>query len=400
MDIVESVGGLSNLSRKTRSSFSNRQRDRESNALRRSAPPDAFNIAPRTCDLENLSSHQNMKTSGKSSSFATRQSQVKQSLLEALGDLALNDEIDAEDIVGEHVNEIPLPSHLAEYYREQRTRRKSGRRRVATTNLAALQEIVAESSKTTTRSNANMRYQHAHPVPVSAVMATEATNHHSSAAFEAMSGHLGQNIEWESELNQAVLDDIAASFRKDKKKNESANESSFSSFEMPLQHEKCEQNNSCNDAIMQRSGSITSFVKQFSFVKQISANLASECTESTTDGISESLGSSFPQFSLDTPAASTRAVGTPEAIMATYQDSHEAKCSDNMARRPSMSNSSCVNSEHSVEITSMDAQGSCQAPSGKGHRPTKRASMGMVGLEIIVETPNENGTVASKSKAS
>ena len=136
MDIVESVGGLSNLSRKTRSSFSNRQRDRESNALRRSAPPDAFNIAPRTCDLENLSSHQNMKTSGKSSSFATRQSQVKQSLLEALGDLALNDEIDAEDIVGEHVNEIPLPSHLAEYYQEQSTRRKSGRRRVATTNLA------------------------------------------------------------------------------------------------------------------------------------------------------------------------------------------------------------------------------------------------------------------------
>ena len=45
-DIVESVGGLSNLSRKTRSSFSNRRRDRNDNSsLRRSAPPEAFNIA-------------------------------------------------------------------------------------------------------------------------------------------------------------------------------------------------------------------------------------------------------------------------------------------------------------------------------------------------------------------
>ena len=398
MDIVESVGSLSNLSRMTRSSFSamknNRQRDRDGNSsLRRSAPPEAFNIAPRTCDLENLSSNQN-KRSGKSASFVTRQSQVKQSLLEALGDLALNDEIDAEDNVGEHVNEIPLPSHLAEYYREQSTRRKSGRK-VATTNLAALQEIVAKSSKTNTSSNANVRYQHAQPVPVSADMATEPTNHESSAALEAMSGHLGQNIEWESELNQAVLDDIAASFRKDKKKNESANESSFSSFEIPSHQEKYEQNYSGNDAIMKRSGSLQSFVKHFAFVKQISANLASECTESTTDAISESLGSSFPQLSLDTPATSA-----PETIPATYQDSHDVKHSHHMARRPSTSNSSCLNSEHSVDITSMDAQDSYQAPSEKVHRPTKRRSMEMVGLEIIVETPNENGTVASMSRAS
>ena len=337
MDIVESVGGLSNLSRKTRSSFSNRRRDRNDNSsLRRSAPPEAFNIAPKTCDLENLSSHQNMKTSEKSSSFATRQSLVKQSLLEALGDLALDDEVDTEEIIDEHVNEISLPSQLAEYYREHSTRRKSGRK-VATTNLAALQEIVAKSSKTTTSSNANVRcQQHAHPVLVSADMATEPTNHDSSAALEAMSGHLGQNIEWESELNQAVLDDIAASFRKDKKKNESANESSFSSFEIPSHQEKYEQNYSGNDAIMKRSGSLQSFVKHFAFVKQISANLASECTESTTDAISESLGSSFPQLSLDTPAASAR---TPETIPATYQDSHDAKDSDKT------SNSSYLRSE-------------------------------------------------------
>ena len=394
MDIVESVGGLSNLSRKTRSSFSNRRRDRNNNSsLRRSAPPEAFNIAPNTCDLENLSSHQNMKTSGKSSSFATRQSLVKQSLLEALGDLALDDEVDTEEIIDEHENEISLPSQLAEYYREHSTRRKSGRK-VATTNLAALQEIVAKSSKTTTSSNANVRcQQHSHPVLFSADMATEPTNHDSSAALEAMSGHLGQNIEWESELNQAVLDDIAASFREDKKKSESANESSSSSFEIPEQQDQdlCEKNNSCSGATMQRSGSLKSFVKHFSFVKQISANLASECTESTTDAISESLGSSFPQLSLDTPAVSAR---TPETIPATYQDSLDAKRSDKT------SNSSYLHSEHSVDITSMDAQDSCQAPSGKGHRPTKRASMGMVGLEIIVETPNENGTVASKSKAS
>ena len=394
MDIVESVGGLSNLSRKTRSSFSNRRRDRNDNSsLRRSAPPEAFNIAPKTCDLENLSSHQNMKTSEKSSSFATRQSLVKQSLLETLGDLALDDEVDTEEIIDEHVNEISLPSQLAEYYREHSTRRKSGRK-VATTNLAALQEIVAKSSKTTTSSNANVRcQQHAHPVLVSADMATEPTNHDSSAALEAMSGHLGQNIEWESELNQAVLDDIAASFREDKKKSESANESSSSSFEIPEQQDQdlCEKNNSCSGATMQRSGSLKSFVKHFSFVKQISANLASECTESTTDAISESLGSSFPQLSLDAPAASAR---TPETIPATYQDSLDAKRSDKT------SNSSYLRSEHSVDIINMDAQGSCQAPSGKGHRPTKRASMGMVGLEIIVETPNENGTVASKSKGS
>ena len=190
MDIVESVGGLSNLSRTARSSFSttkkNRQRDQNDNALRRTAPPDAFNIAPRTCDLENLSSHQDVKRSGKPSSFATRQSLVKQSLLEALGDLALDDEIHVEDIIDEHVAEIPLPSQLAEYYREQITRRKSGRR-VATTNLAAIQDIVAESSKTATSKNANMRRHHARSAQeVADAMTTEPSNHDSSAAMEAM----------------------------------------------------------------------------------------------------------------------------------------------------------------------------------------------------------------------
>jgi len=128
----------------------------------------------------------------------------KNLLLETLYNLALDD-----DDVEEHAKDVPLPSKVAAYFREHNDRRKSGQI-AATTNLAALHQIIAESKRQSKEGSRAVRDQQ-RPINVAAGQDVAPTG---SAAFQAMSSDLGENIQWENELNQAVLDDIAASIRR------------------------------------------------------------------------------------------------------------------------------------------------------------------------------------------